>query len=399
MKVGFFIDWLECYCIEHVNNCMSKRLEDAGYKVTLEPYTTRIYKEVISVSDNLNRPVATICRVPLSQKGDGMDGIMNPRACHIKLHNSKCYITNVGGFMRQFCNACGVSVQSISRVDICADFNYFQNGLHPNHLIKGFAAEKYLKIGQPRFTLHGTTDRGYNCYNSVLFGSKNSNIYTRFYCKSLEMKEVKQKNWIVDCWKDLGLDLEREVWRVEFAVKAPGRKRIVEYSTEGGTETKEYKPEVREITIDDLCSRDKIRAIFLSLAGKYFIFSRNVEGVRKYDQERLVLFEGVNSVEKWKPLPTTHSNETKRIDKQVFSYLIKESHDMASYGEQERVIMWQVAQRIKSHKMLSQWAKWKFGGNEMVVPIGVPVKNPFTQVHGDENGNAGNNEIVETEIW
>ena len=166
------------------------RLESRGYRVEIMPYTTRVYGQVLQVYKGKSEPYFTICRLPLSVRSNDSSGILKAGSCHIKLHNHLCYVENVGAVAMQCCKDAGVTIQNISRIDLCADFQYFYNGMHPSTLIKGFASEKYLKIGQPRFTLHGTTEKGYNYYNSVLFGSKTSSVYTRFYEKSLEMKEV-----------------------------------------------------------------------------------------------------------------------------------------------------------------------------------------------------------------
>ena len=377
MKVGYFVDWVEVYCLESKKiNCLD-RLEQLRYRVEIMPYTTRVYGQVIDIMAENGEPVGTLCRNPLSVKGDGTNGILQSGACHFKIHNRNCYQDNVGLYVMRFCASIGLSIQSISRVDFCADFQYFQNGLHPSTLIKGFASEKYLKVKQPRFSLHGTTDKGYNCYNSVLFGSKNSNIYTRFYCKTQEMQDVGMKSWIVDCWKDFGFDLSKQVWRVEFAVKAPGRKCLNRDTAE-----------ISEILISDLCSRTNIKRWFLSLSKTYFVFKKAESGKRKYDCEDLVLFDYKESESEYHPLPTTHTGITKRIDKMVYDYLRKETKKNCEYRDQERLDMAKVAGNLLWKKRLIEWESWKYGSRIEVLPAGEPVKNPY---------NAGADETMESD--
>ncbi len=372
MKIGYFVDWVEVYCLESEKiNCID-RLQALKYRVEIMPYTTRVYGQVCEILSESGEPVGTLCRCPLSVKGEGTNGILKKGACHFKIHNRNCYQENVGLYVMQFCRSIGLSIVSISRVDFCADFQHFYNGLNPVHLIKGFASEKYLKVKQPRFSLHGTTEKGYNQYNSVLFGSRNSNIYTRFYCKTLEMAEQGTKSWIVDCWKALNFDLTKQVWRVEFAVKAPGRKALDRKTAE-----------VKEITISDLCSRTKIKHWFLSLSKTYFVFKRAEEGKRKYDCETLVLFDYKESESEYRPLPTTHTGVTKRMDKMVYDYLRRESKKVSEYSDQERIDYAKTAGTILWKKRLHEWENWKYGSALEVMPIGEPVKNPLTQVQGE----------------
>lgn len=388
MKIGYFIDWLEIYCIERKKIDIKSRLELRGYKVEIMPYTTRIYGQVLNVYKGDSEPYFTICRKPLSVRSNGSNGILKAGSCHIKLHNHLCYMDNVGAVAMQCCRDAGVTIQSISRIDICADFQYFYNGMHPSTLIKGFASEKYLKIGQPRFTLHGTTEKGYNYYNSVLFGSKTSSVYTRFYEKSLEMKEVAQKDWIVDCWRSLGFDLDnKQVWRVEFAVHGPGRKTLDRKTGE-----------VQEITVQDLCSRDRIKFLFISLAKRYFVFTKADTATRKYNQERLVLFDLNPAVEKYNPLPAVRKTVTTRTTKQVYEYLIKESKSSHIYSFEERLCLWKTAKNLATHHNLRQWEKWKYGSYTSAMPIDHPVNKPITQVQGDEQENETGT-VEQREIW
>lgn len=388
MKIGYFVDWLEIYCIERKNINIEERLTSLGYRVEIMPYTTRVYGQVLQVYWNHSEPYFTICRQPLSVREGGSNGILKAGSCHLKLHNHLLYRTDVGTIALKCCKDAGVTPQNISRIDLCADFQYFRNGMHPGTLIKGFAGEKYLKIGQPRFTLHGTTEKGYNYYNSVLFGSKTSSVYTRFYEKSLEMKEVQQKDWIVDCWRELGFDLEdKQVWRVEFSISGPGRRNVDRNTAE-----------VQEITISDLSSRDKIRALFLSLSKRYFVFTKADTATRKYNQERLELFDGNIEVEKWQPLPGARKTVTNRTTKQVYEYLLKESDSNHVYSLEERLNLWKVAKTISVHHNLQQWEKWKHGPGNADLPIEEPVKKPITQVQGEE---IDTDDIYtkQTEIW
>ena len=388
MKIGYFIDWLEVYCLERKGPDMVDRLRDLGYYVDIKPYSTRIYAQVLEVCAADKKPLFTVTRCPLSVKDSGRNGILPSNACHIKLHNMWCYQEDVGGFFMQIAKACNVTIKSIARIDICADFNYFYNGLAGGALLRGFVNEKYLKINQPHFSLYGNSEKGYNVYNGASFGSKNSCVFTRFYCKSIEMEEVKQKNWIVDCWRMIGLDLEKQVWRVEFMITAPGRKNVNRKTAE-----------VSEITVDDLCSQTKIRGLFISYAKRYFVFTKADTATRKYKQEKLQLFEPAPDVDKYQPYPKVNPSNTNKTTKLVYNYLKEESVKQGEYSEQQRFDMYKVAEMLGMHKGLRQWMNWKWINQRVDMPIGEPVKNPLTQVHGNESESVESNISEQKEIW
>lgn len=365
MKIGYFVDWLELYCIEPRGIDFLQKLLDLGYRIETMPYTTRIYSQVVQISDYLGFPVCTVCRLPLSVKNEGRGGILPVGSCHVKFHNSRLYQENLGGYVMDFLKVSRLFYKQISRIDLCADFQHFFNGLAPSTLIQGFAAGKYLKIGQPNFSLHGSTASGYNKYNSMMFGSKTSNIYTRFYDKSQEMIDVSQKNYICDCWRALGFDMDSHVWRVEFAVHGDGM-RCFDKKT----------AEVRQIEVLELCSRDKIRALFLSLSKKYFVFSQNKKGVRKYLQTKLNLFDPSINIERWAPLPTCHDGHTNRTDKIVFNYLQTEAMKSHLLTTKERLELLRVAKSIEYRKDLIQYAKWKLGTQCVDLPMESAVLKP-----------------------
>lgn len=388
MKIGYFVDWLEVYCLERKGLDMVDYLRKAGYKVEEKPYGTRVYKQILEVSAADGRQLFTVTRCPLSVKDAGRNGILPSNACHIKIHNQWCYQQDVGSFFIKCADACNVTIKSISRVDICADFQYFYNGMDPGTLLRGFLKESYLKINQPRFSVYGTSEKGYNIYNGASFGSKNSNVFTRFYCKSVEMEEVKQKNWIIDCWRALGFNMERRTWRVEFQIVAPGRKNIDRKTAE-----------VREILVSDLCSQSKIRALFLSMAKRYFVFTKAGTATRKYNQEQLVLFDPAPEVEMYQPMPAVHSGTTNRTVKSVYNFLKAEALKSSEYSTQDRFNFFRAAEQIGIHHSLRQWMAWQDVNKRGDMPIVEPVKNPFTQVQGDESESNESTNVSQKEIW
>ena len=51
------------------------------------------------------------------------------------------------------------------------------------------------------------------------FGSPTSNISYYLYNKSKELREVKNKPWIIDTWALNNLNNDKDIWRLEFSIK------------------------------------------------------------------------------------------------------------------------------------------------------------------------------------
>lgn len=229
--------------------------------------------------------------------------------------------------------------------------------MKPESLLKGFLAERYNKVGQPRFSVHGTAEKGYNYYTSMSFGSKSSCVFSRIYDKTIEMQEVGMKTWIVDAWRSLGFDVDsRHMWRVEFEIHGPGRNNLDKHTGE-----------VKAIDVDDLNSADYIRRLFISLSKKYFVFTDASTASRKYNQKHLDLFDYTDEIQPYQLLPNSRTGSTNRTTKQVYTYLREQAERADIYSEDERVRLLQAADSIGSHYSLRQWISWKFCGYDVEI--------------------------------
>jgi hypothetical protein len=108
-------------------------------------------------------------------------------------------------------------LKSISRLDLCVDFQCFENNYHPRDLIADLLSSKILYNCNSDFSLHGHT-RNVAQFDSMSFGSRASNYYVTMYNKSQEMRSVKTKNYIEKLWKNNNFDMSKDTWRVEIAI-------------------------------------------------------------------------------------------------------------------------------------------------------------------------------------
>lgn len=260
------IDWLEVYCLEPQlldgTPVIDKEfLERLDYIVEKRAYGTPTYEEMLTVAflGSYREPFAEIRRKPRVSSDGG--SFLHPASCHIRLTNRFCYDENPIILLCDFLLTCGYRFQSIKRVDIALDFNYFDDGEDPRYVMRDYLTEKLAKINQSRLSAHGKDSWDCRSWNSLSWGSPTSNIVTRFYNKTLELKENKMKTYIQDCWKQCGLDLTKDVWRVEFAIKA-GQKGFKKIKTQ----------EFYKMKLEFFDSRSKLLFLHHILCTKYFHF-------------------------------------------------------------------------------------------------------------------------------
>lgn len=257
------IDWLEVFCMEPVAApCSPEYYIRQGYEVRVRAYGTPQYEQMFTIYED-NFPLIEIRRKPYSIKPQG--GIFEPNACHLRLSNRTCYLADPVNFLRTFLITHRYTFVSLTRIDLCLDFNTFDNGRNPAGFVSDFMTERIAKISQSRLAAHGSDSWEGRVWNSLKWGAPTSIVSTKLYNKSLELQQVKDKFYIRDAWKDAGLDENRDVWRVEFSLKAAAQAQI-------DKQTGEYIP----LSLTSYDTREKLWYQFSVLAQKYFHFKRCV---------------------------------------------------------------------------------------------------------------------------
>lgn len=283
------IDWLEAYVLEpdldQPRN--AAYFEARGMKVRSREYGTPQYQEVFTIYSSSNFPIYEVRRAPYSVKTKG--GIFDPRACHIRLSNRQCYQARAVHIFREFLLIHGYEFKSFSRVDICADFNTFDNGKNPQQFLDQFMCGMYFKSLQSKMSTHGIeylykdgerqleigkaaelsahgsdNDRGRH-YNSIKWGSPTSAISTKMYNKTLEMKQAKAKKYIQFLWDKAGLENSdlNPVWRVEFSLKSEIKQFV---RLDDG--------ELLHMGFQTIGNYNNLYGLFSLLAQRYFHFKR-----------------------------------------------------------------------------------------------------------------------------
>lgn len=341
MRYVISIDWLALFCHntqpgEWVGISGSSDTIGAAYpwQYKREDFGTRQFKHLTRVS------------MPNEQGGwdefaevqsEPCSGILHPQSVIVRFVNRALYRADFWELADRFLTDNCIEYRSISRVDICADFNDFAT-ISPLQLIEGFANKQFRHIGRGVGALYfdhgvrrdpyaGVSRYGVH-YTGLSFGTHSSDARVYLYHKSFELATQGDKPWIRDRWTAVGLDV-RSVWRLEVSLKSKACK------------FKDRRTG-REIIINDyrVRSTDKgLPKLFHTFERKLFAFVRNREGITNISREpRLLLFVGVPAFERGVLRNVTGSN---RLDRMVIkslytmadTYRGEDARNCAGYAE------------------------------------------------------------------
>ena len=281
----------------------------AGLTVVERDYGTRVYREMFTVNDTRGNPFVEVRRNPYST---GYGGVHAVEECHLRLVNAACYFDDAAARLQQFMDAYHYTFNRISRVDICMDFERFDEGDYPAAFLARYLRQVYSKINQGNITAHGADRWNGQLWNSVSWGSPTSAIGTKFYNKTQELYDqatgTYRKPHIRYAWLKCGLidDFHKvlkkrddgwytpQIWRVEFSIRSSVKKW---FAIELNGKEKHYQS-IRN-TLDMYDCREKLLTLFASLQQHYFHFKHYEKGQRKDRCRDKVLF-------KWSGVQTTY---------------------------------------------------------------------------------------------
>ena len=226
------IDWLSLFCLYPSASSDWRPVTgdastfDAPYpwRYRVADYGTRQFK-ILTFVDMPNEQggwddFAEVQSAPASK-------VLNARGVVVRFVNRVLYRPDMWDLVEKFLKDNSFDFHSISRVDICGDFNQFET-IAPAELIRQFAAKKLRHVGRGIGALSfnhgifkdirtGAKDYGVN-YTGLSFGTHASDCRVYLYDKSFELLTQGDKPWIRDRWRAVGLD-PRAVWRLEVSIK------------------------------------------------------------------------------------------------------------------------------------------------------------------------------------
>lgn len=293
------IDWLSVSCKGFTDNQKDFRFVD-------EIWSTKIFKKVQQV---FYKDVffGIVCSIPHSN-------ILPSDFITIKFDNKILYNQHTFHFIPEFFKLLGWTIKSILRLDICIDFQKFNNNWSPDIFLKKFAAGKILKTNKTKFTLIGSGNKAGN-FQYLRIGSRASNVCTYLYNKTLEMKEIKEKSHIREVWNIAGINNENDVYRLEFSIQS---NKLTYADIHSG--------ELAALTIESIMLDSYVKSLTFELIHKYFNFkhSGNDSNISRLKDVDLFNYEqtGIIFYEKSDKLDSTKMTKyiLKKVDKIFVEY-------------------------------------------------------------------------------
>lgn len=321
MIYALSIDWLAFFC-QSESGVIDESVE--RYEYERAPHGTRQYKELITCRLG-EEDFAEVQQVPCSS-------ILKERTLVVKFCNRFLYHVNLWHLVDEFMQLHRLCVLNLSRVDLCADFNLFYQGLHPITFIKGFLSSVYRHVGRGdgssyfnHFTCkEGKESKSVLVYTGLKFCSKKSAANVYLYNKTYELKTVHDKPHIRKLWQKVGLvsDKKTSVWRLEVSIYSKGMK----------FKNKETGEEVK-ITQGLLCKPEGVSLIYHTFVKSLFSFVRNRSGITNITREpRIQLFNGEPCITR---TTTSYGDSGDRTEK----ILIKQ--------------LWQMSDKYRSSEILA----------------------------------------------
>lgn len=340
------VDWLQVFC--HDDNTDPLNVAYYGksvYEFQLLEYGSRHFKQIWEVIDQDGDKYAIIQRIPHSS-------VISPDGAIIQLCNRELYKRNFSSEFIVFLASHKFRYKSISRLDICFDSNVLLRGLKHSKLIKDLMTGVTLKNNQSRvawnFNAIANVGKPMEC-NSCSFGSKSSSVSTKMYNKTLEMKEQKNKPYIVESWIYNGLSIEQDVWRIEISIKSDASNTI---RTDTG--------EIFRLSPDSLMMKQMVEDVFFSYAKKYFSFKRNNNTKNKTRMPDLEIFPKERTLT-LTPVRITEERDSTRSDRIFLKKLHSLLQGDIEWDETTYNAIIEVSNSFALSRSLSSWRQKKLG--------------------------------------
>ena len=297
------IDWLEVHCLEPFDAPRTPEFfQRIGWDVSVRPYGTRFYTQMFTLLFPDGERFLEIRRAPSSSNSKSAAAFFEPNSVSIRLCNRTCYFKGCAKMLQEFIDQYGFEFRRISRIDIALDFEKFDSGDDPQKFLHRYLNGAYSKINQGNIRAHGKDLWDGREWNSLAWGSPKSQIGTKFYCKSLEIREAKDKPYIRQAWASAGLVADfiqltklgtdgtwykPTIWRVEFSIMSSVKRWFVMEHDELGNPKKQSVPNILPYYYSDT----QLLNVFASLVSHYFHFKHFEAGQRKDRCRDKVLFK------------------------------------------------------------------------------------------------------------
>lgn len=315
------IDWLT------VNGDFVRPLpyDDTGvcqlktFRVLLQEGGTKQWAKLATVVTVNDIEVGTLAYEPRSKQ-------IPAARCLFKLANARLYEQDPVHLLSHFLIEASIKYHGITRLDIAYDSNDFYGGLLATSLIRGYMDSRFLKVGlrDAWAFVKGSNGAAASSVESLTFGRAGQAVQVVLYNKSRELAEVADKPYIRDLWQHSGLDLGRDVWRVEIRLRGKGLEMV---QLETGQPFR--------VTLHTLCSDTIVAMLFHAAAAKYFQWYRN-DGRKKVQNNPPLKVLCFDDYPLWRPKRAQERHDASPYLRGVVSLLHRVGDSFGYAGDKRR---------------------------------------------------------------
>ena len=312
------VDWLQIYV--KLQSDLPEKGRVGNVCWVFYEYPTPQFKYKFDVYFNDGKSTSKFCEVLARPRITSLP----INAAMLKVVNKHLYTSSWFSALSEILAAMKLEYVSVSRIDVYYDCVKYQNGLLPRSLVLGYIERKYLKIGINRGYI-AFNDWGYNIpidtrkdtikvekslpnVNGITFGNKGY-IQTQIYNKSLELRQVKHKEWIARSWDDVGLR-GGDVWRTEIRIQKGGKSLQL---MESG--------DLFALGMGELTDEYRIFELFLAYADKQMKFVKADYHAKRQQMKKVELFNADYSQLTIKPKHAYRFAGTNKTLRMVVNYL------------------------------------------------------------------------------
>lgn len=324
------LDWISFSAFNKGKDIISS---DQDYVVVKSGIKTKHFNALYEVFFKHDR-IAIITAEPNSK-------ILKPELVIVKIENKYLYAGDIDRQVGYLCSSLFLQLNNWSRIDICIDFTELLYIIDPHKLICDFITGKILHRNKGEYTIHGKHNI-LNKHETITFGTNKTAVKTTLYNKSKYMATKVNKPWIIERWKESGINIDKTVWRLEFSIKDFGMK-IVDKESGEMTPIKSLKKATDFLQ----------ESIVAMLIDNYFRFVINDGKSRKDRMEVIRLFNIIKS--NLKLIKVVDYSEGTRADKVLIKQLTKTYSELREYRVKERVESMNVRKQIIKDKGLEKW--------------------------------------------
>lgn len=282
--------------------------------------------------------------------------ILKPYHGFVRIINNWLYHEKTKDLIRELNQRNLLYFNNFTRVDIAVDFNKFHQNKCPQKFINDLMQGTIIKKGKAKFATYGKISDNGNIFQTLKFGSETSKISYKIYNKTQELKEAKNKPYIIDFWEQNGLDITKDIYRLEFSFKSQQR----EFSQV--TQDGELKESVHFNDID-FFDRQQRENVFQWACDEYWQFAKHKKVIHKSRLPSIVYVK--LNAKKLLHFNIVLKSETNRSTKIFLKKLkehadeIRSKHTNNEHQHYHSSVIYNILYKKIVDSRLSEWAEYR----------------------------------------